>query len=1353
MAEAAVLATLGWVASPLVKMLIDKGIKLLGTSMDEKRKTLAATALPRLYLAIEKAEKSPKKHMLEEWLKKLKDAYYEAEDVIDLLEYQQLHLKVMEDKKTLKFEAKQLIHDVSENLKGHIDKIIEMANEAEKFSDLLKDLENDCTSNPDRVTTSQPLGIVFGLEDHKNTVVGLIKADCINKFGQAPEIGPSTADSINKFDQAPEVGTSTTDCTNKFDQASDVGQSTADCTNKFDQAPEVGPSTRPPIPIINIIAITGRSGIGKTTLAQHVYQHMEEKMCFDLLLWVHTPRKFKAIDVVKNIVQTIQKKNDALDKGNYDSSAPLEALREQMHRMLGSKKFLLVLDDFWCDDENFIKQWEKFISCLRGWSPGSKILLTTQYKLVEEQTSLAGETEVKTHTLGELTQDQLLKLFMHHAWPSNSSMLREKFENIGRDIVSKLKGDPGATKIVGRQLRNKHDIIYWENIVKKDWSEDNEMEARIWSYQQLPVHLQRCFAFFCLFPKGLGFTVSLLIDLWMAEGFINPIDEDTVENYINELVSFFSLEKYVDDGNTYYRLHDLLHDLAERVKGDDFVRIDIPEDKKTKLSQSHINNIRHISLPSGRMLIELKDEICLMKNLCTLLCIGNNLHIPKKNLQEILENLQNLRVLHLPSCDCELPDSIGNLKHLRSLNFGGNSSLPLNKLPTSICELYLLQTLDLPGCQSLPKEISQLISLRRIIVGGEATSHIYDIGRLTSLRCLHKFNVRAGHELRQLENLNQLTGTMCIAGLENVTNINDANKANLQSKGRLQKLEFHWSSGERVTNNDFQLLDALQPHSYIRGLKIKWFTGNKFPNWLLSQNSTLEHLVDLQLEDCSNVEEISSIGKSLPNCEVLGLSALNNLKELHLLPPNLTSLTLSDVPLLTYISKNDLSLKDESKNNMLEASEQTKNYMKSRYELELPQIDKIIITRYIQLVKKRWEDAPKICTESSQCENIFQEMKKMAIPNDDYSINELSEAMGMWMRWHFETMLNKNDESNLILPSSLTRLVIKSCSITNHALSTCIECLHSLSELQLVEIQTITSLPPERVLSTLKKLNFLHIEACYLLSSLGGISALSSLIELNLIGCLNLNSSNKLPSSLHILCFRDCAYIEDILDQSVLPELHDLQVEEFSKIGPNCERRGKGVLNVAHLHRLKLINYSCNDHVCLEGLNSLTSLHTLEVHNSIRLSPPADKCSIPIKLVIVDHNPLWLKEILSAQTLSSIENLHIHVFEENSMDDEMFQSLKSLKQLCLEHCNNITHLPVQLKDLTSLEYMFLGNCPRLHEVESIPNNLSHFHIKDCPTLSAKFNKSDDSYEVNVKDEGTCVFRKGNPTLIIGNMKL
>ncbi|KAJ4747774.1 Disease resistance protein RGA2 [Rhynchospora pubera] len=596
---------------------------------------------------------------------------------------------------------------------------------------------------------------------------------------------------------------------------------------------------------------------------------MKEQKYFDILLWVHCSRRFSASDVVMHAQQNKQARDGVAHVGNYNRFISLEALTGQMNAMLGSKKFLLILDDFWCDADDFIDQWEKFVTCLKGGLPGSKILLTTQSNRTVEKTSIPGVTEVKHYPLLELENGHFFKLFMHHSWPSNCSLEKEKFECIGHNIAAKLKGDPGTAKIVGRQLRENIDIRYWEDAAKKDWLGDN-MKARIWSYQQLPVHLQQCFAICCIFKKGYILRAERLIQLWMAEGLIKTINkeermEDIGQSYLNELVSRFFLERHEHDKyGTYYQLHDLLHDLAECVQGDGFIGIEytnsknIPEHISRKLSRCE--NIRHISLPVD-MVIELKDKICLMKNLCTLLCDRGNGIIPRKVLREILKNTKKLRVLAFPLSGQDLPDCIGNLKHLRFLFVHG--SKPFKKLPDSICKLYLLQSLHLPSCDTLPKKFSELICLRFIDIKGETMSHISDLGRMTSLQVLRKFAVRKErkHELHQLENLNQLRGRLCITGLENVRCKEDAIRANLQRKSHIEELEVQWNSGERATD-DFQVLDALQPHHNIRDLKIERFRGKRFPNWLLN-NESFECLTKLQLIDCTSIKELPLILRTL----------------------------------------------------------------------------------------------------------------------------------------------------------------------------------------------------------------------------------------------------------------------------------------------------------------------------------------------------------------------------------------------------------------------------------------------------------------------------------------------------------
>ncbi|KAJ1694590.1 hypothetical protein LUZ63_011288 [Rhynchospora breviuscula] len=604
MAETAVLAPLGWVVSPLLKTLVDKARELLGTSLDEKIKKLEATALPRLSLAIEKAEMSPNKDQLQDWLQRLKGAYYDAEEAIDLLEYQILKQKVKANRKiriSLPFVHRFVQKIV---LMGCIDKLIEIANEAKDFREVLEARDIASTSNPDRQINSQSAGTVFGRENDIKELASLLTGEHLRKNS------------------------------------------------------EPGPSSTTVIPII--IAITGRSGVGKTTLAWSVHQYMEEQNskqkktseqnCFDLLFWVDAPRKFKAADLVLKMIQKKKAKDGVLHEANYDATnVELVTLLEQLKAMLGSDvKFLLVIDDFWCDDEGDRKQWEAFINGLIGWlQAGSKILLTTQNVGAVKQARLPDVPEIKAYHLQELKEGAIFELFMHHAKLSTDllSIQRKEFEISGRKIAVKLKGDPGAAKLVGHQLSTELDLSRWQVIEEKDWSRDeNNMKARIWSYQQLSVYLQRCFSFCCLFPKGFGFSVQLLINLWMAEGFIKPTKredrmEDIGKNYLNELVHRFFLEKYVHQGNIYYKLHDLFHDLAELVQGDHFLRIDDTDPINVpphELLSSQTENIRHISLPAS-MIIECKDKICLAKNLCTLICTENNCNIPKKVLQNILK--------------------------------------------------------------------------------------------------------------------------------------------------------------------------------------------------------------------------------------------------------------------------------------------------------------------------------------------------------------------------------------------------------------------------------------------------------------------------------------------------------------------------------------------------------------------------------------------------------------------------------------------------------------------------------------------------------------------------------------------
>ncbi|XP_078154088.1 uncharacterized protein LOC144549232 [Carex rostrata] len=349
---------------------------------------------------------------------------------------------------------------------------------------------------------------------------------------------------------------------------------------------------------------------------------------------------------------------------------------------------------------------------------------------------------------------------------------------------------------------------------------------------------------------------------------------------------------------------------------------------------------------------------------------------------------------------------------------------------------------------------------------------------------------------------------------------------------------------------------------------------------------------------------------------------------------------------------------------------QTTECLKLKY-IHLPKSVRDNVRQFLQLVKEILEAAIEIFFTSSLCENIFSKKVKFDPLKDEYSRDELLDAWVMLMNYHVETMFNKNEESKLVLPSSLTYLQISSCNITSDALSSCIR-LVSLFELELSNIQIITTLPPKEVLNSLKNLKSLMIEGCYLLSSLGGIGALTSLIMLELDGCLNLNTSNEpLPSSLERLKFSNCSNVDVILSESNLPVLCALEFINY--------KNERGVLRVGHLSCLKeLTIVGFNGH--LEGLNSLIALCGIWVFYcpEINLSSSIDKCTSALQQVSVD-NLLLLKLILSNETISSIDDLTVCFLQRDLSDDEVLQSLTSLNHLNFHECN-ITHLPKELDE-------------------------------------------------------------------------
>lgn len=154
--------------------------------------------------------------------------------------------------------------------------------------------------------------------------------------------------------------------------------------------------------------------------------------------------------------------------------------------------------------------------------------------------------------------------------------------------MKNCKGVPLSIVVVGGLLaKHKGRPEYWEHTLENTSSAinlgDDErcLQILYTSYKELPVHLKPCFLYMGIFQDS-EIRVSELIKLWVAEGFLKPIDgkslEVVAEEYLMELIdrNLIIVHELDSNGETKScKIHDLMRDLCLR------------ESSETKVSSCH----------------------------------------------------------------------------------------------------------------------------------------------------------------------------------------------------------------------------------------------------------------------------------------------------------------------------------------------------------------------------------------------------------------------------------------------------------------------------------------------------------------------------------------------------------------------------------------------------------------------------------------------------------------------------------------------------------------------------------------------------------------------------------------------
>ncbi|XP_027151972.1 putative disease resistance protein RGA3 [Coffea eugenioides] len=606
--------------------------------------------------------------------------------------------------------------------------------------------------------------------------------------------------------------------------------------------------------VLSVIPITGPGGLGKTTLAKSVYNNPKIDENFGIKSWVCVARKIDTVGLFKLILESLTKTKVEVDGR--------EAIVQEVRGKLKGQRYFLVLDDVWDHEQG---SWDDYFNTLMGLNEtkGSWCLLTTRLEYVANAVPRHLQMNDRPYFLGKLSGDECWSIIKGKVMSAGEEV-PEELEALKEQILRRCDGLPLAASLIGGLLhtnrREKWHSIVQESLLNEYQSQINQILKVSFDHLSSP-SVKKCFAYCSIFPQDTELGEDELIQHWVAKGFVLPDRENTrmMEErggkYLRILLQSSLLEKVQE---SYYKMHDLVHDFAKSI-----------------LNPESSNQDRYLALDSSKGLEENTIRTIPASIRTLFLHVEGGISTD----MNMLLRFKCLNVLRLSGYDVEsLPISIGKLLHLRLLDI---SSSGITSLPESLCKLYNLQTLTMRDGElegGFPKRMSDLISLRHLNYyhGGAELKMPVQMGRLTCLQTLEFFNVsqKRGCGIEELGTLKYLKGSLSIRNLGLVKGKEAVKQAKLFEKPDLSYLAFRWESGDRESDNrEEDVLEGLQPHPNLQGLKIYYFMGNKFPQWLIN----LSKLVKLRIEYCKRCSELPSLGQ-LPSLKYLYLTRLDNIR-------------------------------------------------------------------------------------------------------------------------------------------------------------------------------------------------------------------------------------------------------------------------------------------------------------------------------------------------------------------------------------------------------------------------------------------------------------------------------------------
>ncbi|KAF8697408.1 hypothetical protein HU200_036008 [Digitaria exilis] len=641
-----------------------------------------------------------------------------------------------------------------------------------------------------------------------------------------------------------------------------------------------------------VVSIVGFGGLGKTTLANQVFQKVRSQ--FDCTAFVSVTRSPNLKKILNDTLLQFLKSGPITADQNQDTARVHEDLYlktfeyPQMVQMtrdyLQNKRYLVIIDDLWSK-----QAWKEIQCAFPQNNNASKIITTTRVEDVAKYCSFPHKEYV--YPMMPLDCDDSKSLFLKRIFSNKDDCPRELNE-LTDDILRKCHGLPLVIVNIASLLATKpNSKREWERVRNSlgcALEQDPEMEQvkRILflSYCDLPNYLKICFLDLSIFPEDHVIGRLCLIRKWIAEGFIAEQQgqnlEDTAENYFSELINRNMIEPVGTDYSgkpRACRVHDIMFDLI--------ISLSVKENFVTIMSDHKLtpstNKIRRLSLQGNCAEQSIRLGAHSLYQVRSFTAFGDVGRVPS------LLNFHILRVLDIQNCpsleDRDI-ENIGRLSHLRYISLYNSN---IGKIPSQIGKLQHLQTLDLRATRikELPATIAQLHQLVRLCVpNGVVLPN--GIGDMTALEELSMFDAskNSPEVVQELGNLNKLK----VLGIKwcgyNAINDEGSFKKSLVSSfhnlGERNLHSLRIDTTERCSV-DF-LFDSLCPHPCQMRKSSNRLIFARLPKWISCLSVLTNLVMFIEEVDCRDVDVL----KDLPALRCLQIFTTEYPKESLTISPN-----------------------------------------------------------------------------------------------------------------------------------------------------------------------------------------------------------------------------------------------------------------------------------------------------------------------------------------------------------------------------------------------------------------------------------------------------------------------------------